>query len=45
MDCAEGEYEMKTPHLLKSKDVAEMLSIPEGTLRYWRYCRIGPQSF
>ena len=33
---------MKTPHLLKSKEVAHMLSIPEGTLRYWRNVGIGP---
>jgi len=42
VDRHEGEYEMKTPHLLKSKEVAEMLSIPEGTLRYWRNVGIGP---
>ena len=28
--------------LLKSKRVAEMLDIPEGTLRYWRAIGIGP---
>ena len=30
------------PVLLSSKDVAKMLSIPEGTLRYWRTAGIGP---
>ncbi len=33
---------MKTVQLLTSKRVAEMLSIPEGTLRYWRNVGIGP---
>jgi predicted site-specific integrase-resolvase len=33
---------MRTPQLLKSKEVAQMLSIPEGTLRYWRNVGIGP---
>lgn len=32
----------KTPILLGTKQVAEMLSIPEGTLRYWRKTGIGP---
>jgi predicted site-specific integrase-resolvase len=33
---------MKTVQLLTSKRVAEILSIPEGTLRYWRATGIGP---
>ncbi len=33
---------MKTLQLMTSKQVAEMLSIPEGTLRYWRTSGIGP---
>ena len=33
---------MKSSQLLKSKQVADMLSIPEGTLRYWRNVGIGP---
>lgn len=33
---------MKTPQLLKSKSVAAILEIPEGTLRYWRATGIGP---
>ncbi len=32
----------KTAQLLTSKDVASILSIPEGTLRYWRAVGIGP---
>ena len=36
------ERAMKTVQLLTSKRVAEMLSIPEGTLRYWRNVGIGP---
>jgi len=33
----------KLPKLLTSKLVSEMLSIPEGTLRYWRKVGIGPK--
>jgi DNA-binding transcriptional MerR regulator len=28
--------------LLRSKEVAAMLSVPEGTLRYWRNVGLGP---
>ncbi len=31
------------PTLLTSKAVSEMLSVPEGTLRYWRKVGIGPK--
>lgn len=34
---------MKAPHLLKSRAVAEMLDMPEGTLRYWRKVGVGPR--
>jgi DNA-binding transcriptional MerR regulator len=34
---------MRTPKLLPSKAVAEMLAIPEGTLRYWRKVGVGPR--
>lgn len=33
---------MPMPTLLSSKQVAEMLGIPEGTLRYWRKTGVGP---
>ncbi len=33
---------MRTIQLLTSKRVAEILSIPEGTLRYWRNVGLGP---
>jgi predicted site-specific integrase-resolvase len=33
---------IKTVQLLTSKQVASMLNIPEGTLRYWRNIGIGP---
>jgi predicted site-specific integrase-resolvase len=33
---------MKTVQLMTSRQVAAMLSIPEGTLRYWRNVGIGP---
>ncbi len=40
--CNWGMWAMKTVELLTGKRVAEMLSIPEGTLRYWRNVGIGP---
>jgi len=33
---------MRTPKLLKPIEVAEMLSIPATTLRYWRCIGAGP---
>jgi Helix-turn-helix domain len=33
---------IKTVQLLTSKQVASILNIPEGTLRYWRNIGIGP---
>jgi DNA-binding transcriptional MerR regulator len=32
----------KIPKLLKPKEVAQLLAIPDGTLRYWRNIGIGP---
>ena len=34
---------LKLPTLLTSKTVSEMLSVPQGTLRYWRKVGIGPK--
>lgn len=34
---------MKPPRLLPSKAVAEVLAVPEGTLRYWRKIGVGPR--
>jgi excisionase family DNA binding protein len=31
--------------LLTLHEVAELLRVPEATLRYWRYCRSGPVGF
>ena len=42
LSAGRGMEAMKTVQLLTSKRVAEMLSIPEGTLRYWRNVGIGP---
>jgi DNA-binding transcriptional MerR regulator len=33
---------MRTIQLLTSKRVSEILSVPEGTLRYWRNVGLGP---
>jgi hypothetical protein len=33
---------VKTVQLLTSKQVAAMLVVPEGTLRYWRNVGLGP---
>ncbi|MBZ5648673.1 MAG: helix-turn-helix domain-containing protein [Acidobacteriia bacterium] len=34
---------MKTPQLLTTKQAAEILAVPEGTLRYWRKSDVGPR--
>ena len=34
---------LKLPTLLTSKAVSEMLSVPQGTLRYWRKVGLGPK--
>lgn len=31
--------------LMDSGEVAEMIRVPEATLRYWRHIGIGPRSF
>lgn len=31
--------------LLRTSEVAEMLGMPEATIRYWRHCGTGPKSF
>lgn len=31
--------------LLNSAEVAELIRVPEATLRYWRHVGIGPRSF
>jgi excisionase family DNA binding protein len=31
--------------LLTLHEVAELLRVPEATLRYWRFCHTGPASF
>jgi predicted DNA-binding transcriptional regulator AlpA len=31
--------------LLNSAEVAQMIRVPESTLRYWRHIGIGPRSF
>lgn len=33
---------IQSPQLLRSNEVAALLSVPEGTLRYWRATGIGP---
>lgn len=32
-------------HLLNSAEVAQLIRVPEATLRYWRHVGIGPRSF
>ncbi|MGH8860744.1 MAG: helix-turn-helix transcriptional regulator, partial [Jatrophihabitantaceae bacterium] len=31
--------------LLTLHEVAELLRVPEATLRYWRHCNTGPDSY
>lgn len=41
--------EVNTPHaddeLLSIKEVAQVVRVPEATLRYWRHLGTGPRSF
>ena len=34
-----------TPELLTITEVAQMLRVPVGTMRYWRHLGAGPNSF
>ena len=31
--------------LLTLPEVAQLLRVPDATLRYWRHCQTGPESF
>jgi prophage regulatory protein len=31
--------------LLRTREVSDLLGVPENTLRWWRYIRKGPESF
>ena len=31
--------------LLTLREVAELLRVPDATLRYWRHCKTGPNSY
>lgn len=33
---------VNTSHYLKPTELSELLNVPDGTLRYWRYMRTGP---
>jgi len=37
-----GNPDANAMKLLTTKSVAEMLSVPEGTIRYWRKVGLGP---
>ena len=36
---------MESDPLLRTREVAELLGVPENTLRWWRYVGYGPESF
>lgn len=36
---------MESEDLLRTRDVSQLLGVPENTLRWWRYIGVGPQSF
>ncbi len=39
----QNKSQPRYPRLLTSRMLAEMLTIPEGTLRYWRKIGVGPR--
>ena len=36
---------MESDPLLRTREVADLLGVPENTLRWWRYIGKGPESF
>lgn len=31
--------------MLSTREVSRLIGVPENTLRWWRYCGMGPRSF
>lgn len=40
-----GPLDEQIDDLLTLHEVAAMLRVPEATLRYWRHCKTGPNSY
>ncbi|MGH8961812.1 MAG: helix-turn-helix domain-containing protein [Jatrophihabitantaceae bacterium] len=40
----ENRHDDDIDDLLTLREVAELLRVPEATLRYWRHCNSGPSS-
>jgi predicted DNA-binding transcriptional regulator AlpA len=40
-----SESTLRLGRLLTSAEVAEIIRVPQATLRYWRHIGIGPRSF
>ena len=41
----EHQYDDEIGDMLTLHEVADLLRVPEATLRYWRHCNTGPHSY
>jgi excisionase family DNA binding protein len=41
----DDHFDDEVGDLLTLHEVAEMLRMPDATLRYWRHCKTGPNSY
>ena len=45
MKTDDDRFDGEVGDLLTLHEVAELLRVPEATLRYWRHCKTGPTSY
>lgn len=45
MKADDNHFDDELGDLLTLHEVAELLRVPDGTLRYWRHCKTGPDSY
>ena len=45
MNTDDDHFDDEVGDLLTLHEVAELLRVPDATLRYWRHCRTGPNSY
>jgi excisionase family DNA binding protein len=45
MRTEHDNFDEEVGDLLTLHEVAELLRVPDATLRYWRHCKTGPNSY
>lgn len=45
MKTDDDHFDDEVGDMLTLHEVAEMLRVPDATLRYWRHCKTGPDSY